>query len=691
MAKILTGSTLSYGQVLPDPSKTADGSMFFLTTAYVDPITSPTNPTGVVQNRAPGLHIYSFQQDASATILGDQVGQQWKQVSTLQTYVATTGDTMSGPLIITAPASDGSGIRLMSGSPGIRFTEIDQSINAKEWLLVVDGGAFQLQTRDDGYNSAAVAFSVNRSGVGNLNGQQIWTAGNDGAGSTLDSDLLDGQHGSYYLDSANQSGIVPLARGGTAVTTTIPGGIVYGSSGQLGTSIAGTAGQLLQSGGVGAPTWINASALTAASANQLTTARTIALTGAVSGSASFDGTSNITINTTGASVAWSSISGLPSAQQAFANTPSAGYSVLAGASLFYNFGSTGISSMTPPQFIAGSVSGFDSFATSDIGSYQVGLTVIGLGGSGSRSMQLAANWNFEEGPPNGLRYRVNDDTSNVAAWGSFTTLWDSGNFVPGNYVAKSGDSMTGPLNINGINLIYSTNSINVPGSGTFGSVAASGNIVGGSAITISGAGTFGSVTTSNVSVSGAGFFGGPVIAPSVITQLPGTNGGANLIQAGTANTGYVEFVTANSVRQGYIGFSTSTGAQDSGTIPFVMAQANFSGDVVAYASDARLKKNVTVIQNAMDKIGTLGGYSYDWDMEKTRRLGFTPRNEHEHGLLAQEVQKVLPDAVCAAPFNADYLTVKYERLIALLVAGMNEQQVQINSLISEVEDLKNQR
>jgi len=164
------------------------------------------------------------------------------------------------------------------------------------------------------------------------------------------------------------------------------------------------------------------------------------------------------------------------------------------------------------------------------------------------------------------------------------------------------------------------------------------------------------------------------------------------VQRGDAShTGYMEFVAANGNRQGYIGYSTGTGSTDTGTISFVMAQANFSGEVVAYASDGRLKENVTVITNAMDKIATLGGYEYDWKMEEARRLGFTPTRKHEHGLIAQEVQKVMPDAVAAAGFNSDYLTVKYERIVALLVAGMNEQQATINALIAEVEELKNQR
>lgn len=43
-------------------------------------------------------------------------------------------------------------------------------------------------------------------------GDKIWTAGNDGSGSGLDADMLDGQHGSYYRDLTNSTGILPNAR-----------------------------------------------------------------------------------------------------------------------------------------------------------------------------------------------------------------------------------------------------------------------------------------------------------------------------------------------------------------------------------------------------------------------------------------------------------------------------------------------
>ncbi len=83
----------------------------------------------------------------------------------------------------------------------------------------------------------------------------------DGAGSGLDADLLDGHEGSYYTNASNISS-------GTLSAERLPATINSNTTGN------------------------------AATATKLKTARTIALSGDVSGSASFDGSGNITITTT---------------------------------------------------------------------------------------------------------------------------------------------------------------------------------------------------------------------------------------------------------------------------------------------------------------------------------------------------------------------------------------------------------
>lgn len=98
----------------------------------------------------------------------------------------------------------------------------------------------------------------------------------------------------------------------------------------------------------------------------------------------------------------------------------------------------------------------------------------------------------------------------------------------------------------------------------------------------------------------------------------------------------------------------------------------FRGDVTSSASDGRLKENVEEIGEALEKLSHIRGVSYDWS-DDCEALGFTPTQKHEHGVIAQEVQRVIPDAVAPAPFNSDYLTVKYDRLVPLLIQGLKEE------------------
>ena len=109
-----------------------------------------------------------------------------------------------------------------------------------------------------------------------------------------------------------------------------------------------------------------------------------------------------------------------------------------------------------------------------------------------------------------------------------------------------------------------------------------------------------------------------------------------------------------------------------------------TGDITAYSSDGRLKLNKSLIKEALSKIRRIGGYEYDWDLAKTKELGFTPYQEHEHGLIAQEVEEVIPDAVRVAPFNEEYLTIKYERTIPLIIEGVKELDKKVRDLEDEV-------
>jgi hypothetical protein len=121
-----------------------------------------------------------------------------------------------------------------------------------------------------------------------------------------------------------------------------------------------------------------------------------------------------------------------------------------------------------------------------------------------------------------------------------------------------------------------------------------------------------------------------------------------------------------------------------------------SGDVIAYSSDERLKENVKPIENALNKLMQIKGVTFDWKND-IDELGFEPRNrKNDVGVIAQDVEKVLPQLVAPAPFDKDldedgnrisksgkdYVTVQYDRLNALLIEAVKE-------LSNKVEELEN--
>ena len=111
-----------------------------------------------------------------------------------------------------------------------------------------------------------------------------------------------------------------------------------------------------------------------------------------------------------------------------------------------------------------------------------------------------------------------------------------------------------------------------------------------------------------------------------------------------------------------------------------------AGDIIAFSSDDRLKSNKKTIENALEKVRSLSGFTFNFN-ETAEEIGHPMAPRHA-GVSAQEVQKVLPEAVKPAPADDKYLTVQYEKLVPLLIEAIKEQSEQIDSLKQEIEKLK---
>ena len=100
-----------------------------------------------------------------------------------------------------------------------------------------------------------------------------------------------------------------------------------------------------------------------------------------------------------------------------------------------------------------------------------------------------------------------------------------------------------------------------------------------------------------------------------------------------------------------------------------------TGNVTAY-SDITLKKNIELIPNALDKVLSLRGVTYNrTDIENEPK---------QSGVIAQEVEKVLPEVVDT---NEEGIkSVAYGNMVGLLIEAIKEQQQQIDELKRKLEE-----
>jgi len=138
--------------------------------------------------------------------------------------------------------------------------------------------------------------------------------------------------------------------------------------------------------------------------------------------------------------------------------------------------------------------------------------------------------------------------------------------------------------------------------------------------------------------------------------------------------------------------SLGVGTDASGTAGEIRA----TNEITAYYSDRRLKDNVKIIDNPIDKILSLHGITYTPNAVAAK-FGYD-QGKKLVGVFADEVEAVLPEAVRPAPFDTDtngtsisgdnYKTVQYEKLVPLLIEAVKAQQKLIEKLEKDLQTLK---
>jgi len=227
-------------------------------------------------------------------------------------------------------------------------------------------------------------------------------------------------------------------------------------------------------------------------------------------------------------------------------------------------------------------------------------------------------------------------------------------------------TLSSTLGVTGATTLSST--LGVTGATTLSStLGVTGATTLSSTLGVTGATTLSSTLSvaSGITVIGGGInASGQTITASTFTGNSATASTAANLSFGSAN----QVVFKNSSNNG----------ATSGNLTFDGTNLGCAGDITAFASDERLKTNIEPLDNALNKVLALSGFTYTFN-EIGESLGFDTAITYV-GVSAQEVQAVLPEAVKPAPANEDYLTVQYEKIVPLLIEAIKELKAEIDEL-----------
>ena len=267
------------------------------------------------------------------------------------------------------------------------------------------------------------------------------------------------------------------------------------------------------------------------------------------------------------------------------------------------------------------------------------------------------------------------------------------------YTATGGGWKTVQFGKGGILGAYGTDNESMTGFNTYvesgGSNKAIISSIGGTAIryyedritfnTLSTSGTA-QTQTERFRITSTGFVGVASTTPNNRFQIGSSNYGGNDFAIGNGATdfaidltgagqtdiygsGNLTFNTALTERikifsGGNIAINTSS---DNGYRLYVSGTIYATGNITAN-SDLTLKKNLELITNPTDKLMQLNGYSYQWKSD----------DSHQYGVIAQEVEKILPYAVSTG--NDGIKGVSYNQIIPVLIEAVKEQKAKIENL-----------
>ena len=241
----------------------------------------------------------------------------------------------------------------------------------------------------------------------------------------------------------------------------------------------------------------------------------------------------------------------------------------------------------------------------------------------------------------------------------------------------------------GANVTINTSSYFV-GNATVNTIVSQTNLTLGGTLTANGStGTAGYILTSSGSAN-AYWSTAPSSVAGSNTQIQYNNSGSLAASAGlTFNDTTNSISVANS--------ATISVALGGGTAPSATAgEIRATNNITAYYSDGRLKNVLYAIPDALAKVNFLNGVVYR-NNDVAAEYGYTDQSE-QVGVIAQEVEVILPQIVKPAPFDIGqhvsghefsksgqfYKTVQYEKLVPLLIEAIKELTHKVEVLENEI-------
>ena len=104
-------------------------------------------------------------------------------------------------------------------------------------------------------------------------------------------------------------------------------------------------------------------------------------------------------------------------------------------------------------------------------------------------------------------------------------------------------------------------------------------------------------------------------------------------------------------------------------------------------SDVRLKQGIETLTGVMDKLLQIEVKEYNWNEKLANYEQLKEKDKlHSIGIIAQELKEIYPELVFRR--TDGYLTISYEKLNAILIEGVKEQQEMINEIDADIKYLK---